>query len=102
MFYYYQTNRVHIFCGTGNTTHAPADWYFSNGTRIGVRNRNFIVDYFPNGTAVLKIAETLPLNYCDGGIYTCIVNTTTHFEMRNFSLIINGKLAIAHHFIYIR
>ena len=54
--------------------------------------RNFRAGHFPNGTAVLQIADNRLLSYCDGGTYTCVVNTTSgYFETRNFTLIINSK-----------
>ena len=41
----------------------------------------------------LQIANNRSLRYCDGGTYTCIVNTTSsHFETKNFTLVINSKL----------
>ena len=89
----YPYDRVHIHCATSNSTHAPADWFFANGTRVGVRDRNFQAGHFTNGTAVLQIANNRSLRFCDGGTYTCIVNTTSgHFETKNFTLVINSKL----------
>ena len=90
--YYYGYGRVNIHCTSSNATHAPADWYYStNGTRIGVRDRNFRAGHFPNGTAMLQIAHYRRLSYCDGGNYTCIINTTSgHYETRTFNLIIDS------------
>ena len=89
---FYQYGRVHVYCSTSGDT--LGEWYFSNGTRIGTRDRNFRAGHFSNGTAVLQIADTRPLSYCDGGTYTCrVVNDTTlHYETRNFTLVINSKL----------
>ena len=90
--YNYIHDRILIFCATSNSTHALADWYYANGTRIGVRDRSFRVGHFPNGTAVLQIADDRPLSYCDGGTYTCVVNATSGYsETRNFTLFINCK-----------
>lgn len=91
---YYRRGRVRIICATTNSTDAPPDWFFENGTRIGFRNRNLKVTRSSDGTAVLRIADYRPLSHCDGGIYTCVVNATTsdHFETKDFTLIINRKL----------
>ena len=90
----YTRGRVRIICATKNSTDAPPDWFFKNGTRIGFRNRNLKVTRSSDGTAVLRIADYRPLSYCDGGTYTCIVNATTsdHFETKDFTLVINRKL----------
>ena len=82
---------VNVLCTSRNTTHAPADWYYANGTRIGVRDRNFRVVHFPNGTAMLQVAHYRRLSYCDGGNYTCIINTTSgHYETRTFNLVVDS------------
>jgi hypothetical protein len=88
----YRRGRVKIICATKNSTDAPPDWFFRNGTRIGFRNRNLKVTQSSDGTAVLRIADYRPLSYCDGGTYTCIVNTTDHFETKDFTLVINCKI----------
>ena len=88
---YYQLG-LPIFCTPRNRTHSQADWFFSDGTRIEVGNRNRRVGHHSNGTAVLLFAEErYRLSYCDAGMYTCIVTSTTGLnEARNFTLIING------------
>ena len=91
--YSYRNGRVHLHCTSRNFTAAPPHWYFANGSRIGVRDRNFHVGHYPsNGTAVLKIADYRPLSYCDGGIFTCRVNNSVsgHSQEKNFTLIINS------------
>ena len=88
--YRWNSDRINIHCTSSNATHAPANWYFSNGTRIGVRDRNFRAGHFPNGTAMLQIAHYRSLSYCDGGNYTCIINTTSgHYETRTFNLVVD-------------
>ena len=103
----YRRARVKIICATENSTYAPPDWFFKNGTRIGFRNRNLKVVRSPDGTAVLRIADYRPLSYCDGGTYTCIVNATSsdHFETKDFNLVINRKQIYPlarHNIIYLR
>ena len=92
--YFYRYGRVRIHCTPGNITSTTVDWYYAiNGTRIGVRDRNFRAGHYPNGTAMLQIADYRRLSYCDGGNYTCIANSTSGaYEKRNFSLIIGCKL----------
>lgn len=94
--YRYSYGRVHIHCASSNYTHAPPEWFFANGSRIGVRDRNFHAGHFSNGTAVLKIAENRPLSYCDGGVYTCrVVNADSgHSQTKNFTLTINSRLSL--------
>ena len=94
--WYYQYGRVHIHCASSNFTHAPPNWFFSNGSRIGVRDRNFHAGHFSNGTAVLKIADNRPLSYCDGGVYSCrVVNADSgRFQTKNFTLTINSKRSL--------
>ena len=90
--YFYRYGRVRIHCTPGNTTHTTTDWYYTNGTRIGVRDINFKAGHYSNGTAILQIAEYRTLSYCDGGNYTCIANSTSGaYEKRTFSLIIGCK-----------
>ena len=81
----------HIFCGTGDSLRVSADWYYTDGTRIGDSKRYLQVTYSPNGTAVLKIAENRSVHYCDGGTFTCIARSSNRTESRNFTLIIGGK-----------
>ena len=90
--YYYYYGRVHIHCASSNVTFAPPQWFFTNGSRIGVRDRNFQVGQFSNGTAVLKIADYRPLSYCDGGVFICHVNNSVsgHSQEKKFTLTINS------------
>lgn len=57
-----------------------------------MRDRNFQAGLFPNGTAVLKIADHRLLSYCDGGIFICRVNNSVsgHSQEKKFTLTING------------
>ena len=88
----YRRGRIRIICATKNSTDAPPDWFFKNGTEIGFRNQNLKVTHSSDGTAVLRIADYRPLSYCDGGTYTCIVNASSdHLETKDFTLIINCK-----------
>ena len=91
-YYYYYYGRVHIHCASSNVTFAPPQWFFTNGSRIGVRDRNFQAGQFPNGTAVLKIADYRPLSYCDGGVFICHVNNSVsgHSQEKKFTLTINS------------
>jgi hypothetical protein len=90
--YYYYYGRVHIHCASSNFTFAPPQWFFTNGSRIGVRDRNFQAGHFPNGTAVLKIADYRLLSYCDGGVFVCHVNNSVsgHSQKKKFTLTINS------------
>ena len=95
LYYFYQYGRLRIHCTPYNSTHTTTDWYYTNGTRIGVRDRNFRAGHFTNGTAMLQIADYRPLSYCDGGNYTCIANSTSGvYQKRTFSLIISCKMLI--------
>ena len=86
----YQYSAVHILCGTGNSSYVP-DWYFANGTRVGAWSRNLQGGHQDNGTAVLRIPRSSRIDYCFGGTYMCVVNTTTQYEKRNFTLVVGCK-----------
>ena len=69
------------------------DWYFSNGTKVGVVYPHFREEHYNNGTTALHIGIDRSLSYCDGGNYTCVVNTTSgRTENRTFYLLIGCKL----------
>ena len=72
------------------------NWYFGNGTKVGLRNANFREGYYPdNKTLVLQIGLNRHLSFCDGGNYTCVVKTnSSRTENRSFHLLIDGKLHI--------
>lgn len=92
--------KVHIHCASSNFTSAPPDWFFANGSAIGVRDSNFQVGYLPwNGTAVLKIADYRLLHYCDGGTFTCRVvdSDSGHSQEKNFTLIIDSSSKFSCH-----
>ena len=60
---------------------------------MGNSNRNIREGHYANGTAVLQIASNRQLSYCDAGIYTCMVNTTSgQVHRKNFTLVINSTL----------
>ena len=87
-----QTN-LHIHCSPSHPADSTVDWFFSNGTKVGTSDRNVREGHYANGTAVLQIASNRRLSYCDAGVYTCKVNTTSGLEHRkNFTLVINSKL----------
>ena len=87
--YSFQANVV-VHCGVG-TNETQIDWFFSNGTKVGIMNRNIREGHFQNGTALLHIGSTRRLNLCDAGVYTCVANTSGHVERKNFTLIVNSE-----------
>lgn len=91
----YRYGRVRIHCTASNATSVQTNWYFPNGTVIGVVDRNFKAGHFSNGSAVLQIAEYRSLSYCDGGNYTCIANSSSgQLERRTFMLVIDCELLL--------
>ena len=70
-------------------------WYFANGTEVGTSSLSSVTqERDSNGTAVLEIGSSRGLTYCDGGMYTCVVNTTSgRSEKRVFHLRIGSKLS---------
>ena len=86
------SSRANILCGTYNHTHVQLDWYFPNGSRVGVVDRGFRAGHLPNGTAVLQIEGQV--NFCWGGNYTCIADSDTESDVRVFTLLVNCKLYI--------
>ena len=68
------------------------DWFFANGSKVGLVSSNFREGHYGNGTTVLQIGIGRRLSYCDGGNYTCVVNTTSsRTEKRSFRLTIGSK-----------
>jgi hypothetical protein len=85
-----QTN-LRIHCSPSHPANSTVDWFFSNGTKVGITDRNIREGHYANGTTVLQIANDRRLSYCDAGVYTCKVNTTSGREhTKNFTLLING------------
>lgn len=84
---------LEIHCTTRNDPSIiSTDWYFANGTKVGLVDLNFREGHYGNGTTVLQIGLNRRLSSCDGGNYTCVVNTTTgHVEKRSFHLLIGCK-----------
>ena len=83
--------RLVAHCSTGKPN-VQIDWFFENGTKVGITDRNLREGHYPNGTTVLQIAVSRRFNPCDGGVYICVANDTVgNVERRNFSLTINSK-----------
>ena len=86
--------RVHCIArdGSPNTT---VEWFFPNGTEVR-RSSNIGVQSYSNGTTVLQLGIYRGLlTYCEGGRYTCVVNTTSgRSERRTFHLKIGSKSPI--------
>ena len=94
---YFYGSRVYVQCTTGGeeSVNASIGWYFANGTAVGTSSLSSVTqERDSNGTAVLEIGSSRGLTYCDGGMYTCVVNTTSgRSEKRVFHLRIGGKLS---------
>lgn len=84
---------IHILCGTSSPG-VQLDWFFSNGTKVGVSNRNVREGHFPNGTVSLQFGSHRTLSPCDSGIYTCRANQSngSRVEGKTFTLTIDSKL----------
>lgn len=84
---------IHILCGT-SVKGVQLDWFFSNGTKVGNKNRNIREGHFRNGTASLQIASDRRLSPCDSGVYICRANQTAmrQVEQKTFTLIIDSEL----------
>ena len=82
-----------VHCTTSNDPNiTTTDWFFANGTKVGLVSSNFREGHYGNGTTVLQIGINRRLSYCDGGNYTCVVNTTSgRTERRSFRLAIGCK-----------
>ena len=91
--YTYNTG-LQVHCTTSNDPSITStDWYFANGTKVGLIDSNFREGYYPhNKTTVLQIGINRYLRLCDGGNYTCVVRTnTSRTEKRSFHLVIGSK-----------
>ena len=84
---------LEVHCTTSNKPSiTTTDWFFANGSKVGIKNSNFREGHYGNGTTVLQIGINRRLSFCDGGNYTCVVNTTSgRIERRNFRLVIGSK-----------
>ena len=88
------SSRIYVHCSTSLTTNATIQWQFVNGSRIGTvsGSNNVREQRYSNGTNVLVIGSRRSLTYCEGGMYTCVVNTTSgRREKRTFHLVIGSK-----------
>ena len=89
------SSRIYVHCTTRDTSsNTTVEWFFANGTKVGtaVGGSNIGVDKFSNGTTMLKVGIERGLRYCEGGKYTCVVNTTSgRSEKRTFHLSIGSK-----------
>lgn len=91
----YSSSSIRVHCiardGSPNTT---VEWFYANGTKVRQSSRSNIgVQSYSNGTAVLQLGVYRgSLTYCEGGRYTCVVNTTSgRSEKRTFHLKIGSK-----------
>ena len=85
----WSSRHTNILCGTYNHTHVQLDWYFPNGSRVGIVDRGFRAGHLPNRTAVLQIEGQV--NPCWGGNYTCIADLDGENDARVFTLLVNCK-----------
>ena len=91
---YTYTYGFEVYCTTSNNPSiTTTDWFFANGSKVGIVSSSFREGHYGNGTTVLQIGINRRLSFCDGGNYTCVVNTTSgRTERRSFHLIINSKV----------
>jgi hypothetical protein len=87
---------IHVHCTVSSDPSITAtDWFFANGSKVGLSDLNFREGHYNNGTTVLQIGVGRALTYCDGGNYTCVVNTTSgRTERRSFHLLIRSMLIL--------
>ena len=85
---------IQVHCTVSNDPSiTTTDWFFANGSKVGLVDSNFREGHYNNGTTVLQIGVGRRLTYCDGGNYTCVVNTTSgRIEKRSFHLLIRSML----------
>ena len=92
---YLYSSTIYVHCTPRNDviTNATAEWFFENGTRVGTRSGSTHREQqYTNGTIVLVVGFDSLLSYCDGGFYTCVVNSTSgRNEKRTFHLLIDSK-----------
>lgn len=87
---------IHVHCTVSNDPSiTTTDWFFANGSKVGLVDSNFREGHYNNKTTVLQIGVGRLLTYCDGGNYTCVVNTTSgRTERRSFHLLIRSMLIL--------
>ena len=90
---------IQVHCTVSNDPSiTTTDWFFANGSKVGLVDSNFREGHYNNGTTVLQIGIGRRLTYCDGGNYTCVVNTTSgSTEKRSFHLLIRSMLIFTPH-----
>ncbi len=81
-----------VFCGS-SLTNVKVDWFFSNGTKVGISNRNVREGHFNNGTTVLQMGRFGRLTACDVDTYICRANQTTtgRAQQKTVTVIYNSK-----------
>ena len=87
-------NGFQMHCSTSRDPSITSiDWYFGNGTKVGLRNANFREGYYAdNRTSVLQIGLNRRLSFCDAGNYSCVVETnSSQTASRSFHLFIGSK-----------
>ena len=85
---------IQVHCGT-SLPNVTIDWFFGNGSKIGIADRNIREGHYPNGTTILQIAAFRRVGLCDGGVYTCVATTANNkVARRNFTLIIGSELLL--------
>ena len=91
----YDYGPIQVHCTVSNDPSiTTTDWFFANGSKVGLVDSNFREGHYNNGTTVLQIGIDRQLTYCDGGNYTCVVNTTSdRMEKRSFYLVIGRMLS---------
>ena len=90
----YYSSPIHGHCIARDASpNMTVEWFFANGTKVR-RSSNIGVLAYSSGTTVLQLGVYRGfLTYCEGGRYTCVVNTTSgRSEKRTFHLKIGSKL----------
>ena len=91
--YTYRRNEPSIFCGS-SLPGVEIDWFFSNGTKVGISNRNIREGHYSNGTTILQFGI---ISVCDtADLYTCRANqsATGKVQQRTFNIQVNCELLI--------
>ena len=91
----YRRRSINVFCGS-RVSNIQIDWYFPNGTKVGIANRRVREGHYPNGTTVLQIGLRSYITVCDGGVYTCRANVTSlnKVQQKTFKLLYGSKVHI--------
>ena len=90
----YFSRSISVHCTARDaSSNMTIEWFFANGTKVK-RSSNIGVLKYSNGTTVLQLGINRgALTYCEGGKYTCVVNTTSgRSEKRTFHLKIGSEL----------